>query len=176
MQQGTVAQLIGVQVCALALLILFAGFRKFFQLREFRGTLLYVPHLPLSLVPAVTLLVPILEVFAGIGLLFATRWGIAFTLLLLVSTSAVAVISVLRKQRVPCVCFTASGTSHLSLSTVLRNGILALIASTPLVMPVETPATDGFVLLSGIALVFLYFCVESALRNAGAIASFGRQS
>lgn len=176
MQQGTVAQLIGVPVCALALLILFAGFRKFFYLQEFRGTLLYVPHLPLSLVPAVTVLVPVLEVFAGMGLLFATRWGIALTVLLLLTTSAVAIVSVLRKQRVPCVCFTAAGASHLSLSTVLRNGVLALIALAPLATPVETAATHAFVPLCGIALVFLYFCVESALSNAGAIASFGRQS
>jgi hypothetical protein len=176
MNQGSIAQLAGVPVCALGLLILYAGVSKYFYLKEFRSALLFVPHVPLALIPAISVGVPALEILSGLSLVFGHAWGVALTVALLLAMSLVAFVAHYRKQRVPCVCFTASASEDLSISTVKRNGVFAVIALLPVLTEVSTFGTSPLVLPSGIAMIFLYLCVELVIRNSHMIASIGRSS
>src|SRR5688572_1689166 len=150
MEQEGSAQFIGMLVSAVALLFMFAGLSKLFYLREFRASLLFVPYLPMTIVPPLVVVVPILELAAGASLLVGMPLRVLLPCVILVSTSLVAVVASIRKQPIPCVCFTASGTESLSLATAARNLILTAVALSPLMAPVALVDTEPFVPVYGV--------------------------
>jgi len=147
------------------MLLLYAGVAKLFHAAEFRNALLFVPHLPLKLVPALTIAVPLLEAASGAGLLLGRGWGIGLAVGLFVATSWVAVLAHVRKQQVPCVCFSASANGALSLATIARNAIFALIALMPSVTSIRLVTEQPLILVFAAGAIFIYLCVELALQN-----------
>lgn len=168
------AQLLGVLTCAVGLLILFAGISKLFYLQEFRQALLYVPHLPMRMIPLIALVVPAAEMAAAIGLLLLKPWGIAMMVALLAITSGVAVLAWARNQQVPCVCFTGSSSENLSLSTVGRNAVFAGIAVLPAITPTESFTSTPLIPASALAAIFIYLSLEYAITNAAKLSEYGR--
>lgn len=161
-------------MASLGLLFAIAGVRKFFYLRDFRRTLLLIPHLPMWFAWPAAVLVPAAEIVGGIGMLAGLQWASALVLGLLLATTLVAAIAIAKKQRVPCACFTSSGTEYLSLATVTRNLVLAVVAVLPYLVPTAPP--EPLVIANGIAVVLLYLAIDSAASNAVAIKNIGRPS
>lgn len=152
-------------VCALGLLILYAGVNKFRYLANFRTTLLYVPYMPTRLVPFLAIAIPIVEVLAGVSLALGTRVGIALTLVLLFATSAVAVLAHKQKRRVPCICFSSAGADAISLLTVVRNLIFGAIALLPALLPLPSPNSEALLPIYAVLLVVVFFVSETLLTN-----------
>lgn len=164
------SQLVGIPVSALGLLILYAGASKLFYQEKFRRSLLLVPHLPMAMAPVTAIAVPIMEILGGAGLLVGSAFGALLTLAILVTTSLVALLAIRGRQRVPCVCFTSSGSAHLSMSTVARNAAFGVIASLPLLTPVDS--TRVLVIVCAIALIFLYLSLDAVSKNIAALNSW----
>lgn len=86
--------------------------------------------IPIRIVPAVAIGLPVLEAVVALGLLW--RWTAAAAALLaaaLLVVFSVAVVRLLRQGRHPaCSCFGAASTAPIGVPTLLRNGVLLVLS------------------------------------------------
>lgn len=103
------------------------------------------------------------ELATGGCLLFGIDWAKVAAIALLALFSVVALIAIRHDQEVPCNCFGADSSEHLSLSTVVRNTVLAgLMASTFFVAGSQSASLSKSY---GLIAFLLFLCVNSATRN-----------
>jgi hypothetical protein len=158
---GKFEELLAIPVASLGVLILFAGISKVFYLNEFRNTLVRVPYLSLPISKLASVLIPIAEVLGGAGLLFGQLWGVAIVVTLLALISLAAILARVSGTKIPCVCFTSTSNSHLSLGTAGRNLLLILVA---LIAQRSSPAIENPIVMAyGIAFLLLACCADASL-------------
>jgi|SRR5690606_3507979 len=169
-----IAQVLAVPVAGLGLLIGYAGVSKLFFIKRFAESLSYVPHLPLRWRSPLSIAVPLSEIAAGTGLLLGYTWGMVSVLVLLVSTSSIALLAHARNLQVPCLCFTPDASQTLSLGTAGRNACFACVALIPAAF--DTSPVRPFVIVYGALALFFYLAVDRAIRNSSTLRRIGRLS
>ncbi|WP_077035535.1 MauE/DoxX family redox-associated membrane protein [Pelomonas sp. KK5] len=153
---------------ALALIFLQAAVEKLRAPEVFLDAVQNYKLLPASLNWAFARVLPIAELAAALGLLFARPLGAPLALALLAIVTAGVLVNVLRgRTRIDCGC---GGDQHLPLGPGLlaRNAVLmalALLATLP-VAPRATVWLDPVAAIAGaLALIALYALANGLLRN-----------
>ncbi|MGN9843992.1 MauE/DoxX family redox-associated membrane protein [Nonomuraea sp. H19] len=96
-------------------------------------------------------------VFLCLAIPVAAPAGLALAFCLLGAFSIAILVSLRRKQHVPCRCF-GSSTTPLGMAHVIRNGVLAVVAATGLLLPDrDAPGEAAAILVAAITGTFLGF-------------------
>lgn len=156
-------RVLAVFVTFVAMLFLYSGVAKLISLRSFIQDLLRVPYLPHRLSRVVGVAVPLAEIMVACFLVLNFAWAKIFTIALLLAFSGVAWIATTRNQKVPCNCFGAEASEHLSMGTVVRNTILATLTAVSMIVPAQhsPPLTEIHALMS----FLLFLAVNKAIQN-----------
>ena len=115
----------------LALIFLAAAWHKLQHSLEFSGVVRNFKILPEWAVPAVSSLLPVVELITGLGLFAGYMLSLMTTIaFILLAVFAVAIaINLLRgRSEIDCGCFRPESRQHLSWFMVLRNIVLAFAA------------------------------------------------
>lgn len=118
--------------CALAALFIYGGVVKLFDPKAFAATISAYNLVPEALLPVVAIGLPIVEVFAGIALLFDRIWGHHLITLLLAVFVFVLGYGVLGDLNVDCGCF---GAEEMDKQAGLRTAFYRDLALISVVMP-----------------------------------------
>lgn len=150
---------------------------KFADLNEFRGALESYRIAPAFFEPILTFAIPLLELFAAIGLMFAD-WradsAIALLILLAIFSGAIAINLLRGRVYIDCGCFGPALRQKISWWLVARNAALAALAViAALPAPPRDFGTLDFVtiVLGAAALAILYAAANYLLANAPRLAA-----
>lgn len=161
----------------LALIFGASALAKLGNVGEFRLSLRAYGVLPPVLEGVAVFLVPVLELVA-VGLLLGSKvaWGALLLLALLFIFSGAILIGLRRGGRFNCGCLGGWVNEPLTSSLLLRNAVLALLASSLLRSPsIRTlEALDRATILFGGVLLFLFYLgVSVLLANSFRIKNLG---
>ncbi len=161
----------------LAAIFIASAAMKFADLDEFRGALESYRIAPSVFEPLLTLAIPLVELFAAIGLMFTNlRAEAAIALLVLLSIfSAAIAINLLRgRVYIDCGCFGPALRQKISWWLAARNcalAVFAIVAAVP-ASPRDLGALDLVTIALGAAtLAILYAAVNYLLANAPRLAA-----
>lgn len=120
---------------ATGIVYIFAGVGKLFARNNFLTTVQALPFLPIASASITAKILPWLEMLLGILLLIGafTKHTAWISLILLLTFSLIATIAVIKGMHISCSCFGAASNETLSLKTVARNSLLALL-TLPLIL------------------------------------------
>lgn len=146
----------------LALVFASAAVSKSLAWGEFEGVVQNFRVLPNALVPAVTWVLPPLELVLALMVLFPPTRAFAASLMfvLLVVFGAAIAVNVLRgRTDIDCGCFRSALRQHLSWWMVLRNAVLALFAvlCTIVVSSREMSWADNFIVVMAALVLFIVY-------------------
>ncbi len=163
----------------LAAIFFASGAMKFADLDEFRGALESYRIAPAIIEPILTFAIPLVELFAALGLMFtASRTTSASAILVLLGIFSAAIVINLMRGRVyiDCGCFGPALRQKISWWLVARNASLAALATITALRAVsrDLGALDLFTIALGAAtLVILYAAANCLLADAPRIAALG---
>jgi hypothetical protein len=113
---------------SLVILFLVSGIAKLFALHTFRFGLQLLPFMTKPVATVLSIAIPIAELVLAAFLYVNSTWAKYGAVALLVLFSGVALLAVGMGRKVPCGCFGQLDGQTLSIRTVIRNGVLILIA------------------------------------------------
>jgi Methylamine utilisation protein MauE len=150
---------------------------KFADLDEFRGAIESYRIAPALFEPILTFAIPLLELFAAIGLIFV-NWRVdaatALIALLVIFSAAIAINLGRGRVYIDCGCFGPALRQKISWWLVARNAVLAtlaVVAALPAV-PRDLGALDFVTIALGAAtLVTMYAAANYLLANAPRLAA-----
>jgi uncharacterized membrane protein YphA (DoxX/SURF4 family) len=150
---------------------------KFTDLDEFRGALESYRIAPAIFEPVLAFAIPIVELFAAIGLMFTSwRTGAAIALLLLLAlfSAAIAINLVRGRIYIDCGCFGPALRQKISWRLVARNGALAMltiVAATPTASRELGTLDFATIALGATTLAILYAAANYLRANAPRLAA-----
>jgi hypothetical protein len=161
----------------LAAIFVASAAMKFADLDEFRGALEGYRIAPAILEPALTIAIPIVEIFAAIGLMF-THWlteaAIAVLVLLAIFSAAIAINLLRGRVYIDCGCFGPALRQKISWWLVARNAslaALAIIAAVPASSRDLSALDFVTIALGATTLAILYAAANYLLANAPRLAA-----
>jgi uncharacterized membrane protein YphA (DoxX/SURF4 family) len=181
----TVASMVG-WVCqaALGVTFLVAGVSKLRDLPGLRAGVSAYGVVPDRWSWPAAVLVPAVEVVAGLALLTGVGGKLAAaTVLVLLAVFMVATVTVLRRgDEVPCMCYGASSREEVSAATVVRLGALAVLATTVLLVPATSlsaialePKAFVSLISSAVAVLMLLWLLPPGLLMLGMMREIRRE-
>jgi hypothetical protein len=153
-----------VQAClldAVVIVFLVSGTAKLLGLPTFRFGLQLLPFMTSPVATVVSIGLPLAELVVAIGLFLNYDWARYVAIGMLVIFSGVACLAVFMGRQVPCGCFGQLDGQTLSMRTVIRNGVLALVIVASLGLERRTHWVfslwpSALMLLIGLSLVQAY--------------------
>ena len=155
----------------LAFIFLRGALHKLGKRQHFHAQLAAYQLLPAALVPAFSIMLPLIEGYLACALL-AERWthpSFAAAALLSVYALAMAINLVKDRDDLDCGCGGPSGFSQrISWALVARNTILAmfaLVTALPIISRNTSMQDIGTICLASLAVILIYCSVEQAIIN-----------
>jgi len=168
---SAIHQMQEIGLAMVGLVFLWAAVSKLASRGDFKMTLWSIPRLPVIFVPAITLILPAVEIGIAIGLILCldfAKWA-AIALLMLFCLLAAVVIRA--KLKVPCNCF-GSGNRLFSVWTIAQNlGFIILIC---LGIPIQHAEEVTFNILGGAVFLIVGLSLVTILNNRKTIGELQR--
>jgi hypothetical protein len=168
---NAIHQMQEIGLAMVGLVFLWAAVSKLASREDFKLTLWSIPRLPVIFVPAITMILPAVEIGIGIGLMLCldfAKWA-AIALLLLFCLLAAVVLRA--KLKVPCNCF-GSGDRLFSVWTIAQNlGFVVLIC---IGIPIQHGQEVSFNILDGALILVVGLSLLTILNNRKTIGELRR--
>jgi hypothetical protein len=164
---NAIHQMQEIGLAMVGLVFLWAAVSKLASRDDFKITLWNIPRLPAALVPAITLILPAVEIGIAIGLMWCWDFAKWAAIALLLSFCLTAMVVLKAKLKVPCNCF-GSGDRLFSAWTIAQNfGFIALIC---LGIPIKQAQEVSLNIFTGAVLLVVGLSLVTILQNRKTIA------
>lgn len=152
----------------IGLLFIWSGAVKVLNRRRIVLQLLYIPWMKSPWNRVIAYILPPLEIMLGVGMLFGSKVAGLLCIGVLIIFSLVALVSMQKRQFVPCNCFTMDEEEKFGTTTIIRNGILIALS---IAAEASTARDDRLLVLSTAAsAIFISLSVIKIVKRRVGIA------